>query len=314
MRRILAIVVVAGCAALAACQSPAYNFIPSAAQVAAAAKPPVIHLSLPAIGLYENGEPDTYYQVAKFSADTKTPVRIAMYYQDWGFGFHTAFAVEAARHDAVTDVMLQPTGVSVASIADGRQDAFLTSYAKAIKAFGDPVIISFGHEMNGCWYTWGTCKTPPKTFVKAWRHMVTLFRKLKVGNVKWLWEANGTPVGPLRSEYPGNAYVNYVGVTGYYVFPSTTFQSAFQQAITAIRQFSDRPLVIGESGVEPGDFRDQQLAELFSSARIDHVQAIIYFDVSQKNGNAYRQNWRLEGDQSALQEFRLAAKRYLASK
>lgn len=307
---LLTFAVLTGCVgALTSCQSPVQGSVPVARDATGL---PVVHLHFPMVGVFERDEPRSYADVAQFSAETQTPVGIAMYYAAWGVPFNTAFAVHAARHDTVTDVMLEPRQVSVASIAEGHQDKWLRSYAAEIRAFHDPVILSFGHEMNGCWYSWGECKTPPKTFVAAWRHIVTLFRRLKVRNVTWLWAANGSPIKPLRSDYPGNSWVNLVSVTGYYAFPSSTFRKTLASAITAIRKFSDKPMMIGEVGVEPGKDREAQIANLFASARADHVEGIVYFDVNQKHTSAYKQDWRLEGDGAALREFRLAAKTYLA--
>ena len=73
-------------------------------------------------------------------------------------------------------VQMNPTKTSVAAIAAGRYDSYLTDYAKAVRAYHRPVILSFGHEMNGHWYTWGYTHTSPKIFVAAWRHIVTVFR------------------------------------------------------------------------------------------------------------------------------------------
>lgn len=316
MRRLRVLLVIMGTAvALAGCISPAAAYAQSPSAQAAAAAVPVVHLKFPAIGVFENdlnalADPRSYSDYAEFASATGTPIRIAMYYPAWGTPFDTAFAVQAARHGAVTDLMLQPT-VSVASIAKGGQDTWLRSFAKEIKAFHDPVIISFGHEMNGCWYTWGQCETPPKTFVAGWRHIVTVFRQLKVRNVSWLWAPNGSPIKPLRSDYPGNSWVNIVSVTGYYAFAGTTFKSAFAPAISAIRKFSNKPVIIGEVGIAPGKRRNAQIANLFASAKADHVEGIVYFDVNQKHINAYKQDWRLERDRAALREFRLEAKIFL---
>ena len=80
--------------------------------------------------------------------------------------------------------------VSIAGIAAGRYDGYLSAYAEAVRAYRHPVILSFGHEMNGWWSTWGYTHTSPATFVAAWRHIVTLFRDLGAGNVTWLWTVN----------------------------------------------------------------------------------------------------------------------------
>ena len=73
-------------------------------------------------------------------------------------------------------MQIDPTGVSLTAIASGHYDAYLRSYASAVKAFGRQVILSFGHEMNGSWYSWGYRHTSPAVFVAAWRHIVTVFR------------------------------------------------------------------------------------------------------------------------------------------
>ena len=59
-----------------------------------------------------------------------------------------------------------------------------------MRAYRRPVILSFGHEMNGYWYTWGNTHTSPADFVDAWRHIVTLFRAEGAENVTWLWTIN----------------------------------------------------------------------------------------------------------------------------
>jgi len=69
----------------------------------------------------------------------------------------------------------------------GQLCTYLRSYADAVIAFGHPVILSFGHEMNGTWYSWGYGHPPPATFVAAWRHIVRIFRAAGAANVTWLW-------------------------------------------------------------------------------------------------------------------------------
>ena len=81
------------------------------------------------------------------------------------------------RHDAVPLVQINPEGVKLKTIASGQYDPYLRSYALAVRAFGHRVIISFGHEMNGSWYSWGYGHTSPAVFVTAWRHIVTIFRQ-----------------------------------------------------------------------------------------------------------------------------------------
>jgi beta-mannanase len=102
------------------------------------------------------------------------------------------------------------------NIIAGKHDAYIRTWAKAAKAHGGPVIIRFAHEMNSDWFPWGIERqfgNTAKTFVKAWRHVVTLFRQAGARNVKFLWSPYNAERGGYKAFYPGNGYVDYVGVT-----------------------------------------------------------------------------------------------------
>jgi hypothetical protein len=178
------------------------------------------------------------------------------YYSGWNEPFKSAFAETAARHGADTIVQMDPDGVPLAKIASGADDSYLTSFANSVAAFQHPIVISFGREMNGFWYTWGYHHTPPSVFVAAWRHIVTLFRQHGATNVKWLWQVNSASpqTGPVRDWWPGAQYVTWVGVSGYYVVPTDTFSYIFKPVVAAVRQFTHDPVLIAETGVRPGSF------------------------------------------------------------
>ena len=88
-------------------------------------------------------------------------------------------------------VQIDPTGVSLTAIAAGKYDAYLPSLTppRSRRSVGR-IIISFGPEMNGYWYSWGYRHTTPAVFVAAWRHIVTVFRAADAQNVTWLWTVN----------------------------------------------------------------------------------------------------------------------------
>ena len=138
------------------------------------------------------------------------------------------FATTAAAHGAVPlDPDQSQLRSSLAPVASGHYDAYLTSYAEAVRSYHGPVILGFGHEMNGDWYSWGYRHTQPSTFVAAWRHIVTLFRGLGVRNVTWMWTVNIMHAGRSISRpalwWPGRKYVTWVGLDGYYYKPSWKF-------------------------------------------------------------------------------------------
>jgi hypothetical protein len=72
------------------------------------------------------------------------------------------------------------------------------------------------HEMNSNWFPWGIDKqfdNSAATFNKAWKHVVGIFRQVGARNVKFLWSPYNADSGAYRPFYPGNEWVDYVGVT-----------------------------------------------------------------------------------------------------
>ena len=231
--------------------------MPDPADVAAAADAGPGPAS-PLVGVYEPGAPGIWSGIAQFTSASGVKPGIVVYYSPWNDPFSTSFAQTAWAHSAYALVQLQPSGVTLASIAAGRSDPYLRSYADAVVAFGHPVILSFGHEMNGTWYSWGDGHTSPAIFVSAWRHIVSVFRAEGAANVTWLWAVNSVQgaSSSLSQWWPGAAWVNWTGIDGYYFRPTDTFGSVFGSTITDIRTFSGAPLLIAETAVgtttEPG--------------------------------------------------------------
>ncbi|HEX6931141.1 MAG TPA: glycosyl hydrolase [Streptosporangiaceae bacterium] len=268
---------------------------------------PVPAPATPLVGVYEPGAPGSWSPMTEFARATGVKPRIAVYYSPWNNPFSTSFAEAAWDNDAYVLVQLEPKGVALASIAAGGSDAYLRSYADAVIAFGHPVILSFGHEMNGTWYSWGAGHTSPATFVAAWRHIVRVFRAAGAANVTWLWTVNSITgaASSLDRWWPGAAWVDWTGVDGYYFRATDTFGSVFGSTIAAIRTFSDAPLLIAETAVGTTPNRERQIDALFAGVRAEGLAGVVWFDEAQHAG-LYHQDWRLEHDPSALAAFTAA--------
>jgi mannan endo-1,4-beta-mannosidase len=307
VRGIAAAVIVAAIA-LAGCGGPGGRARVSYPSFSASADDPFST----AIGIYKPGFPHTWSASAVFTIATGISPQIDLYFSGWKEGFRTTFAKAAWLHGAYVFVKLQPNGVSLASIASGGSDAYLRSYALAVREFNHPVLISFAHEMNGNWYSWGSSDNSPAVFISAWRHVVQIFRDEGATKAIFVWTVNSTniAVGSLHTWWPGKAWVNWVGVDGYYRQPQDNFDSVFGQAIAQIRTFSGAPVLIAETAVGDTPNRVNQIDGLFAGARADKVVGVVWFDVAMDTHLDY-QNWQLEGDASAIQAFRLAGQHYL---
>ena len=97
---------------------------------------------------------------------------------------------------------MEPKNISIRAIAEGKYDGYLSTYADSVAKFGHPIIIGFGHEMNGNWYSWGRNHVRASIWVAAWRHVVTVFRHQHAVNAHWLWTVAHAATG-LRQYWPG---------------------------------------------------------------------------------------------------------------
>lgn len=266
----------------------------------------------PLVGVYEPGAPGSWSHCAEFTDATGVKPTIFVYYSPWNEPFSTSFAQTAWDHDAYVLVQLQPNGVTLASIAAGGSDTYLRSFADAVIAFGHPVILSFGHEMNGTWYFWGYGHASPAMFVAAWRHVVRVFRAAGAANVTWLWTVNSIQgaSSSLSQWWPGAAWVNWTGIAGYYFRATDTFGSVFGSTIADIRTFSGAPLLISETAVGATTDRESQIDALFAGVRAERLAGVVWFDAAQHAG-LYHQDWRLEDDPYALAAFTAAVGTYL---
>jgi mannan endo-1,4-beta-mannosidase len=280
-------------------------------------QPPLTPVPTPAnplVGVYEPGAPGSWSQIAEFADATGVKPGIVVYYSAWKEPFSTSFAQTAWDHDAYVLVQLEPKGVTLASIAAGGSDGYLRSYADAVLAFGHPVILSFGHEMNGNWYPWGYGHASPAMFVAAWRHVVRVFRAAGAANVTWLWTVNSVEgegaASSLSQWWPGAAWVTWTGIDGYYYQATDTFGSVFGSTIADIRTFSRAPLLIAETAVGTTTARESQIDALFAGVRSERLAGVVWFDAVQHAG-LYHQDWHLADDPAALAAFTAAVATHL---
>jgi mannan endo-1,4-beta-mannosidase len=245
------------------------------------------------LGLYRPGVPGSYQAVSAFTAASGVRPDLVVYYSGWMEQFQAAFAAKVASHHAVPLVQIDPSHVSLAAIAAGHYDSYLAQYAAEVRAYHRPVILSFGHEMNGYWYYWGHGHTSPAVFVAAWRHIVTVFRQYGARNVTWMWTVNVIePHQGIPSPtpwWPGRAYVNWVGIDGYFLRSSWTFAPLFGPTINAVRALSrvPVPILISETAAAPAAGQPAKIADLFAGIRDYGLLGFVWFDADRDR------DWRL---------------------
>ena len=266
------------------------------------------------VGVYQPSSPGSSNQLDAFAANAGFTPRITSYYtSDFAQPFALSFAKQMATQGTQVLVQWQPRNTSNVAIAAGQKDAAIVAAAQAIKSLNYQVIISYGQEMNGNWYPWGNQQTnTPAEYVAAYRHIWTIFQQQGVRNVTWLWGPNISYEGSsaLKLWYPGDQYVDWVGLDGYYQQPTQTFDQLFGPSIAELRSFTNKPMIIAEVGVS-GNTAASQLAGTFTGAALAGLIGIVYFDETQ-TGDSTHQDWRLENNSSAMAALRAAVNQFAA--
>ena len=119
-----------------------------------------------------------------------------------------------------------PSAAVVYDILDGKYDDFLADYARQLKDFGHPVLFRLNNEMNGdwCWYSAFYTGKDTDLYKALWRYIHDIFVQNGVDNVVWVWNPHdlSRPAFEWNSYllyYPGDEYVDVVGMTGYNTGP-----------------------------------------------------------------------------------------------
>ena len=199
------------------------------------------------------------------------PNMIKSFY-DWNNGFDPNWARRIWAAGAIPQYELEmqdPDVATIAEVANGQHDEFVRTLAKNIRQANVPVVFSPWHEFNGDWYPWGYCgstskadsnacqvKNKPSDFRRAWRRMHNIFKAEGATNAIWLWQANQIGARPkvgLKQFYPGESYVDWLGVVGYYYGEKGwyhTFDTVFMPSIRALKKVSKKPIFIPEMGMD----------------------------------------------------------------
>ncbi len=104
----------------------------------------------------------------------------------------------------------------------GEKDEMIRELARQAKAFGHPFLLRICNEMNSDWTSYGGVvnMADPDLFIDNWRTIYRIFQEEGVDNCIWIYNPNDRNAPPSRWNdalcyYPGDEYVQMIGVTGY---------------------------------------------------------------------------------------------------
>ncbi len=120
-------------------------------------------------------------------------------------------------------------------IINGKHDAALTAWFEEAKNIDSNLLVEFGTEMNGYWFSWngtyyGKGKTDgygdtsypdgPEIFRDAYRHIIDICNEVGNDNISWFFhfDVNSDPEEDWNDPvlyYPGDEYIDWLGVSTY---------------------------------------------------------------------------------------------------
>lgn len=103
------------------------------------------------------------------------------------------------------------------ALLSGALDDYIYRWADEIREWGALAYIRFAHEFNGHWYPWTPAGgTGPDAYIRAWHRVHDIFATQRADNAKWVWAPTVCGRrGALTNWYPGDEYVDVLGVDGY---------------------------------------------------------------------------------------------------
>ncbi len=158
-------------------------------------------------------------------------------------------------------------------IIDGVFDRQLRGWADGARSLGVPLLLSFGAEVNDEWGPWNarwngadqtdgygdpTYPDGAERYRDAYRHLVELFRTEGATNVSFVFHADSYRPdhswNTLDLYYPGDAYVDWLGISDYGTLDPRVPMSPFARKLDVsgvyrvLTKLSRRPVAIVEMG------------------------------------------------------------------
>jgi hypothetical protein len=163
--------------------------------------------------------------------------------------------------------------------------------------------------MNGSWAPWeGSINgNTPAAYVAAWQHVVSIFRSAGATNVSWVWAPNCGPTSTISSYYPGDSWVDVIGLDGYNWGSSLgkwqSFTDVFGASYDIVTALSaTKPVVITETAsAEAGGDKAAWITSAYQTeipTRFPRISAVIWFDVNKET------DWRVDSSASALAAYK----------
>ncbi|MGQ9501181.1 MAG: glycoside hydrolase family 26 protein [Anaerolineae bacterium] len=301
-----------------------------AVPIAAQTPTPSLSIGHVAVGAFTQEIPhDNFAALDRLGQLADHPMHLALWFQAWGDGdasFYSDYVKLAAEKGYISVITWEPwkrafedrltvqPEYALETIAAGKHDDYIRSWARDARDTGVPIILRFAHEQSTepgvrSWYPW---QGDPENFKAAFRRIVAIFREEGATNVAHLWSAMWLHKWAALY-YPGDDVVDYVGTTelNHGTVPDEqwakwrTFDEMFAPEYQAALQWN-KPIILTElASAEQGGNKAQWLRDCFASFQTHYplVVGVLLVEIeSDREWPAI--NWSVTSSPAALQAFK----------
>jgi hypothetical protein len=242
-------------------------------------------------------------------------------YYDWGTAIPSPYDRWTAARGRIPMVSLcacrfgDSRVVPWASIASGREDAYIDSVARGFVALAKPAFFVFDSEPE----RQVAIRGGAADYRAAWRHVVARFRALGADNVAFVWATTAYAFRPevgqlalVESLYPGDDVVDWIASDPYNFNAGGAWQTLGQELAPwyrwAAAEHASKPLALTEWGSKEDASRPNRKAMWFHDAltglqsKYRRIRAVVYFD-EEKHERGTVNDWRIDTSSSSLAAF-----------
>ncbi len=223
-------------------------------------------------------------------------------YVGYGKEFPTEWVEEVKAQGRITHIAFEPND-GLEAVVD---DEYLRQWAKDANATGVPIFIRWASEMNG---TWTQYSGKSDLYKEKWQLVYNVFQE-EAPNCAFVWTVFTFPESTIEEFYPGDDYVDWVGVNIYNVMYHNNDLSdvAYNEDPLELLDYVynkysyKKPIQISEYGATHYSATDEQYHSEWASEKIKRlysnletyyprVKSLFYFDVN--NMNTYNEDRRV---------------------
>ncbi len=134
----------------------------------------------------------------------------------------------------------------------GRNDSHWKALGSRLVSLGlGDAVLRIAREMNAAWYRWAVREGGQTTYIRGYQHVLSVLRAIPGASFRFCWNpylgAGTLPSSGTKSAYPGDSYVDEIGVDVYDGDWSGIYSVSADAISGSRQQVWDRLLTEGDS-------------------------------------------------------------------